>query len=292
MIQYAFRIKNYQVSGPDWMRSSRWNVLARLPEGVPQDKAPEMMQALLAERFQLKVHHEKREQNVYALEVAKGGSKLEAAPPSNDEPAASSGAAAPGLFPDLSEALRSDAGREAPGTVRSGRGGRRGPASTTTTGADGTTARMSRVTAVVCTWSFQSLRCRISPKRFTPFLDKPVVDATGLKGAYRSEFSISHGSHVHDDAEHHASQWTARSRREVSAGAAVPATQARAAAAVDLEKGVSPGAALANGGGDDVPIFRALQKLGLKLEARKAPFHLLDHRRSLRKLPTDNSFVN
>ena len=101
MIQYAFRVKNYQVSGPDWMRSSRWNVVARLPEGASQDQVPEMMQTLLAERFQLKVHHEKREQPVYALEVAKGGPRLEAIAPSNDDSTAQApaGASAPGLFP-------------------------------------------------------------------------------------------------------------------------------------------------------------------------------------------------
>lgn len=60
MIQYAFGVKKYLVSGPDWIRSSRWNVMARLPEGASQDQVPRMMQTLLAERFQLKVHHEKR----------------------------------------------------------------------------------------------------------------------------------------------------------------------------------------------------------------------------------------
>lgn len=114
MIQYAFRVKNYQLSGPDWMRSSRWNVLARLPEGALQDQVPEMMQTLLAERFQLKVHHEKRDQPVYALEVAKGGPRLEAIAPSNDDSKAPApdGAVAPGLFPDPLES-RSGAARVA-----------------------------------------------------------------------------------------------------------------------------------------------------------------------------------
>ncbi len=104
MIQYAFGVKNYQVSGPDWMRSSRWNVVARLPEGASLDQVPKMMQTLLAERFQLKVHHEKREQPVYALEVAKGGPRLEAIAPSTDGPAAPPDSAASPVFsPDPSE---------------------------------------------------------------------------------------------------------------------------------------------------------------------------------------------
>ena len=40
-----------------------------------------MMQALLEERFQLKIHRETREVAVYELTVAKGGPKLQAAQP-------------------------------------------------------------------------------------------------------------------------------------------------------------------------------------------------------------------
>jgi hypothetical protein len=140
MIQYAFRVKNYQVSGPDWMRSSRWNVLTRLPEGASQDQAPEMMQTLLAERFQLKLHREQREQPVYALGVAKGGPKLETIEPSNAAPAPS-GASAPGLFPGPFGGFgRGPAGP--PPDASDGRGGR-GPVFITTTAASGATVGLS-----------------------------------------------------------------------------------------------------------------------------------------------------
>jgi uncharacterized protein (TIGR03435 family) len=131
MIQYAFGVKNYQVSGPDWMRGSRWNVVARLPEGASQDQVPRMMQTLLAERFQLKVHHQKREQPVYALKIAKGAPRLEAIAPSNDDSTAQApaGASPPGLFPG-------------PFGAPFGRGGR--GAGPMTTGANGATAHFSR----------------------------------------------------------------------------------------------------------------------------------------------------
>ncbi|HEY2383611.1 MAG TPA: TIGR03435 family protein [Terriglobia bacterium] len=62
--------------GPDWVDSDRYDIEAKA-EGNPAE--PEMMvmlQALLADRFKLKVHRETRELPVYALTVAKGGPKL------------------------------------------------------------------------------------------------------------------------------------------------------------------------------------------------------------------------
>src|SRR5207249_390169 len=57
------------------------------PEGTTKEQVPEMLQALLAERFQLKIHRENREHNVYGLVVGKGGHKLKESPPDADTPA-------------------------------------------------------------------------------------------------------------------------------------------------------------------------------------------------------------
>src|SRR5215510_3751169 len=73
LIPYAYRVKRYQVSGPGWMNETRWDILARIPEGQAGDRAPEMMQNLLAERFKLSIHRENRDQSVYALVVGKSG---------------------------------------------------------------------------------------------------------------------------------------------------------------------------------------------------------------------------
>jgi uncharacterized protein (TIGR03435 family) len=48
-----------------------------------------MLQALLADRFKLKIHHETKEQAVYALVVAKGGFKMKTSPA--DAPSMSTG---------------------------------------------------------------------------------------------------------------------------------------------------------------------------------------------------------
>jgi len=65
--------------GPAWIDSDRYTIDAK--PGAPQAKAVmggPMLQALLEDRFKLKVHREKREVRAYALVVAKGGPKLEA----------------------------------------------------------------------------------------------------------------------------------------------------------------------------------------------------------------------
>src|SRR5262245_21887013 len=79
LIPYAFRVKRYQLSGTGWMNETRWDILAKIPEGQPAGRAPEMMQNFLMERFKLSLHRENREQSVYALVVGKGGLKIKEA---------------------------------------------------------------------------------------------------------------------------------------------------------------------------------------------------------------------
>src|SRR5262249_30809977 len=75
LIILAYRIKPYQLTGPDWMATTPFDIIATIPAGVPKTKVPEMLQSLLAERFGLKIRREKKEMPVYALTVARGGRK-------------------------------------------------------------------------------------------------------------------------------------------------------------------------------------------------------------------------
>lgn len=79
LIAFAYNIKPYQVSGPDWMVATRFDIEAKLPEGATKNDAPAMMQALLKERFKLVAHPSTEEQPVLALVVAKNGPKLKEA---------------------------------------------------------------------------------------------------------------------------------------------------------------------------------------------------------------------
>jgi uncharacterized protein (TIGR03435 family) len=76
LISRAYRVRSFQVSGPDWMGTARFDVVAKLPQGASPDLAPEMLQTLLAERFKLILHRETKEFPAYALIVGNGGPKL------------------------------------------------------------------------------------------------------------------------------------------------------------------------------------------------------------------------
>src|SRR5207245_11222603 len=63
-------------NGPDWLGSERYDIVAKLPPNSSRDQIPLMLQTLLAERFKLTLHREKKVMPVYALVAGKNGSKL------------------------------------------------------------------------------------------------------------------------------------------------------------------------------------------------------------------------
>jgi uncharacterized protein (TIGR03435 family) len=79
LIKFAYDLHASQmIGGPSWLDTEKYEVIGK-PEkpgkpSLPQLKA--MIRKLLADRFQLTVHHEKRELAVYAITVAKSGAKL------------------------------------------------------------------------------------------------------------------------------------------------------------------------------------------------------------------------
>jgi len=91
LMQFAYDLPaTRMVGGPGWMDSATWDVQAKTsPEEAARlgklsfnqatAEVRPMVQALLAERFGLKVHEETRELPIYTLVVAKGGAKLGAA---------------------------------------------------------------------------------------------------------------------------------------------------------------------------------------------------------------------
>jgi uncharacterized protein (TIGR03435 family) len=71
-IGIGYGVRVYQIIAPDWVASTRFEIVATMPEGQPGDQLPAMMRSLLEDRFQLKVHRENREFPVYALETTPG----------------------------------------------------------------------------------------------------------------------------------------------------------------------------------------------------------------------------
>jgi len=78
-IEWAWNLREYQVVGPDRIRQERYDIAAKSErEAIPDEMRP-MLQALLAERFGLAVHREKRAMPVLAIVAAKNGPKLRGA---------------------------------------------------------------------------------------------------------------------------------------------------------------------------------------------------------------------
>jgi uncharacterized protein (TIGR03435 family) len=79
LVMTAYRVETWQISGgPPWLESDRFNIAAKAPGDATPDpnQIQQMLQALLADRFKLKVHREKKERPVYTMVLDKKGSKL------------------------------------------------------------------------------------------------------------------------------------------------------------------------------------------------------------------------
>jgi bla regulator protein blaR1 len=79
MIKLAFNVHAHQISGgPAWLDSERYDTVGKpdIPGQPNRDQMKLMVQKLLADRFQLRFHTEKKELPVYAMVVAKGGPKI------------------------------------------------------------------------------------------------------------------------------------------------------------------------------------------------------------------------
>lgn len=81
LVRHAYGVEDFQVEGTrGWISTDKFEVVAKMesaPEKVSAERFRLMLQELLAKRFQLRVHKESREMNMYALETAKGGPHLE-----------------------------------------------------------------------------------------------------------------------------------------------------------------------------------------------------------------------
>ena len=168
LIRVAYRVKPYQISGPDWMASERFDVLAKLPEGASSGQVPEMLQALLAERFKLAVHRESKEHAVYALVVGKNGPKLRESLPDADAPVATD---------DANPQVRV-----------SGRGENM---SVSITGAEIGTAHMSMGPNGNMRLEAPKMSMPALADALSRFFDRPVVDLTELKGSYQITLDLS-----------------------------------------------------------------------------------------------------
>ena len=80
LLQMAFEIRPYELSGPAWLDDERFTINAKAPEGATKKQIMLMLRNLLIERFQIASHFEKRQTTGYQLVVMKGGPKLNSSP--------------------------------------------------------------------------------------------------------------------------------------------------------------------------------------------------------------------
>ena len=220
-VRMAYNLKLYQIQGPEWLGSEHFDISAKLPEGARRDQLGEMLQDLLADRFQLKVHHDSKEFPVYALVAGKNGPKIK-------ESALETGDGAEG-------------GAGAVNVTASG-------------GREGVSVNLGRGAS----FTFANNRLEVKKadipgfaESLARFVDRPVVDMTGLKARYDFGFDLAPEDYQ-----------AMLIRSAINAGVVLP-----------------PEARMFADNASNESLFAGFESLGLKLERRKAPLQVLvvDH---------------
>jgi uncharacterized protein (TIGR03435 family) len=87
LIRAIYGFQDFQIVGlPGWANADRFDITARTPPGTTFDVARTMAQTLMAERFRLRTHRERKEASVLALVVARGGLKITPVAPTRCDP--------------------------------------------------------------------------------------------------------------------------------------------------------------------------------------------------------------
>jgi uncharacterized protein (TIGR03435 family) len=77
-IAHRMRLANdrERIVGPSWIDTARFDINAKTPAGARSEQIPDMLRALLADRFRLTTHTETREDLVYALVRTRSDGRL------------------------------------------------------------------------------------------------------------------------------------------------------------------------------------------------------------------------
>lgn len=267
LIAMAYKLKPNQIAGPDWMKSTLWEIHAKLPAGSNKEQINEMMQSLLAERFKLTFHRENRELSVYALTVAKAGLKIKEAV---QEPAA------PAPDADAAKAPQKEGGRKEATPLNTPEGEMTIKMKQESSGVSMDMGKAGKM-QVIMTGENPSMRwemAKVSMADFTDilsqFTDRQVIDMTELKGNYNVVLELPVQELVN------------MARKMMPEYAGVLGGGAPGVAAPS--SGLAGVAASDPSGGS---IFQSVKQLGLNLDARKVPTDtiVVD---SVEKEPTEN----
>jgi uncharacterized protein (TIGR03435 family) len=259
LVQNAYSVKDYQVTGAPWMDEQRYDISAKLPDGANKDQAPEMLQNLLKERFEVALHREKKDHPIYALVAGKGGPKLKASEITAGAPG-SPGASGPA---DQEKAPAPPPGGPGQTAMMGGRGQMPAGGMSIRMGPNGGHLESKAVTL-----------SRFA-ESISRFLDRPVVDQTGIEGSYDFAIDISPEEMSGMMAQMKGAMMMAGGPAPMGGGGAVAGGPAHAG---------PDGPPNAPEGGS---IFQSIQSYGLKLEPKKAPMDMIAID-SAEKTPTEN----
>ncbi len=77
LIQTAYAVAPAKImGGPPWIDTTHFDIVAKMPAGLKESDSPELIKALLVDRFKLVVHNEDRPLPVYAIVLARKGPQL------------------------------------------------------------------------------------------------------------------------------------------------------------------------------------------------------------------------
>jgi len=76
VMQWAYRVQDYQITGPGWINDERFDIVAKAGSAVAESQLRIMLQELLAERFKLSLHRQTKDLQAYVVTVGKDGHKL------------------------------------------------------------------------------------------------------------------------------------------------------------------------------------------------------------------------
>jgi len=160
LIREAYRVRPFQITGPAWLKTELFDVAAKVPKDTTKEQFSLMLQNLLAERFKLVLHRDRKEMAGYELVVAKNGPRLK----ETVDAAASTDGALPAAPPDLSKLKLDEDGY---------------PAVTAAPGSNKISSYGARVTERMVGISMERFASSLTSR-----LVRPVNDHTGLTAKY------------------------------------------------------------------------------------------------------------
>ncbi|HEX3743515.1 MAG TPA: TIGR03435 family protein [Bryobacteraceae bacterium] len=78
LIRKAYGVESYQIVGPEWLQAELYQIAATVAPGSTKEQFQAMLRNLLADRFKVQLHRDRKEMESYSLTVARSGVRFKA----------------------------------------------------------------------------------------------------------------------------------------------------------------------------------------------------------------------